>query len=128
MRNKLKIAVILSIYLFGTLQFVIPYLEYFVNYDFIVENLCEQKDELENMCMGSCYLNDKLVQKIKEMQNKPAEQKQEEFNNLLLLSFHYTELEVELDEYTSNRKYFHQYNLHPTTFLTEPVLPPPRIS
>ena len=42
-----------------------PIVIYALNIDYIVEYLCEQKDETENLCMGHCYLN-KEAQKENE--------------------------------------------------------------
>ena len=123
-KNKLHIVILLVFYLFGTFQFVLPYFEYVVNYDFIVHNLCEQKDELENMCMGKCHLNKELVNKIKEMQNKP-ENKEKEFN-FLMLSFHFQDLQKDINIYTSLRQYFTQYLFPVLNNFTVPVLQPPQ--
>jgi len=45
-----------------------------VNKEFIVENLCEMKDEEENCCQGSCYMEKELakVEAIEEEDDKTA--------------------------------------------------------
>ncbi len=37
-----------------------PFIDYLVNYDYIVEELCVEKDEVVNDCCGSCVLTDNL--------------------------------------------------------------------
>ncbi|WP_404986283.1 hypothetical protein ACI513_04010 [Chryseobacterium sp. M5] len=39
---------------------ILPLINYAVNYDFIVENLCENKDKPELMCNGKCYVSKEL--------------------------------------------------------------------
>lgn len=101
--KRLNILLLLFIYFLGTFQIAIPYLVYLVNYDYIVENMCEQRDEVENQCLGSCYLNDQLEQKINEMQNKPGNE--ESRNVLLTLSIHFANEEMELQNLCSLYRY-----------------------
>jgi len=44
---------------------LVAYFEYLVNYDFIVQNLCVQKDEPINTCHGHCHLR-KNLEKVEE--------------------------------------------------------------
>lgn len=39
---------------------ILPLINYAVNYDYIVENLCENKDKPELMCNGKCYVSKEL--------------------------------------------------------------------
>ena len=39
----------------------IPFLEYIVNYDYIVKELCENKDKPELKCNGKCHLAKQLA-------------------------------------------------------------------
>ncbi len=43
-----------------------PFIDYLVNYDYIVEELCVEKDEVVNDCCGSCVLTDNLEKVIVE--------------------------------------------------------------
>lgn len=48
-------------------------LEFAVNYDFVVSELCEQRDEVVNTCNGSCHLS-KSVKAVEETETEtPAE-------------------------------------------------------
>lgn len=40
---------------------VMPIVNYMVNYDFIAQNLCENRDKPEMSCNGKCYLSKELA-------------------------------------------------------------------
>ena len=48
------------IMVFFILRPMMPYIQYAVFKDYIVKNLCEQKDEPKSCCQGSCYLEKQL--------------------------------------------------------------------
>lgn len=48
-----------------------PIIEYYINYDYIVNVLCENKDKPKLKCNGKCYLN----KQVKEANNTKNEQK-----------------------------------------------------
>ncbi len=95
-----------------------------MNYDYIVENLCEQRNELENLCMGSCYLNEQLKEKILEQQSKP--EKSEAKINLLMLSFHFAEDDRQELKTFEDFQYFHYLTIDLRSYKTKPLLPPPQ--
>lgn len=43
-----------------TIRPVLPMINYAVNYDYIVENLCENRAKPELMCKGKCYVSKEL--------------------------------------------------------------------
>ncbi len=46
-----------------------PFIDWLVNYDYIVEELCVEKDEVVNDCCGSCVLTDNLEKVVVEENN-----------------------------------------------------------
>ena len=44
--------------------------DYWVNYEYIVENLCENKDKIELQCNGKCYLFKQLQEKSNNKEEK----------------------------------------------------------
>ena len=50
----------LNLYLLLLIQPVLPFIEYFVNYDFIAQELCENKNKPVLSCNGKCYLEDQV--------------------------------------------------------------------
>lgn len=53
------------------MEIFIPYLEFIYNFRYIVENLCEKRDEEVNMCMGSCHLEKEMKKKDNEKDEAP---------------------------------------------------------
>lgn len=48
-----------------------PLVEYIVNYDYIVENLCENRSKPMLNCNGKCYLAKILAEESKEEEKNP---------------------------------------------------------
>lgn len=46
-----------------------PFIDYMVNYDYIVEELCVEKDAEVNDCCGSCVLTDNLEKVVADEHN-----------------------------------------------------------
>ncbi len=60
MRHKIYSVIYLSILIFYILRPVLPFIEYSILKDYIVKNLCINRDKPENKCDGKCFLNDQL--------------------------------------------------------------------
>lgn len=57
----------------GSLLRLSKVLEFALNYDFVVAELCEQRDAVQNTCNGSCHLS-KSVKAVEETKaDAPAE-------------------------------------------------------
>ena len=54
----------LNLYLLALVQPAIPILEYLINYDYIVNELCENRDKPILTCNGKCYLGDQLNKQL----------------------------------------------------------------
>lgn len=59
MRPKIAILVLI-IFCFSEVRPLLPFLEYYVNYEYISEVLCVNKDKSMSTCNGKCYLNQQL--------------------------------------------------------------------
>jgi len=68
MKYKYYSILYLVVILLYLLRPLLPYIEYMINRDFIVKNLCVEKDNPENTCNGKCYLHEQL-NKISEQKN-----------------------------------------------------------
>ena len=53
------------IFCFSEMRFSLPFLDYFVNYDYISKVLCINKDKPALNCKGKCY----LMRQLKEAQD-----------------------------------------------------------
>ncbi|MBK8946204.1 MAG: hypothetical protein IPM32_13185 [Ignavibacteriae bacterium] len=125
MTTYLKIInfVLLLIYSTYVFRTALPLLDYLINYTFIITELCEQKDNLDNMCMGKCHLQKEMKKQV------DTESKQKQF--VILEKF-------KIDHISFSQ---HQNRLNPTfinfikidctfsNFLNiEPLSPPPKFS
>jgi len=45
---------------------VLPVINYAVNYEYIVKNLCEKRDVIDSTCKGKCYVSKELVKTEKQ--------------------------------------------------------------
>ena len=70
MKSKIAI-VLLIVFCFTELRPALPFLDYFVNYEYISEVLCINKSKPMSACNGKCYLRQQLNEsQDTEKQNK----------------------------------------------------------
>lgn len=70
MMQKLLIVLLLPLYVLTTVRTVVPFLGYAMNYEYIAEQLCENRDKPELHCNGKCHV-------AKEVQTQSDKEKQE---------------------------------------------------
>ncbi|KAB2908924.1 MAG: hypothetical protein LC102_08980 [Ignavibacteriales bacterium] len=127
--NKTVAVILLPVVLFNYIRIVGPFFDYMVNYDYIVSELCVQKDEEVNDCCGSCVLNDN----VEKIVNEPEHEKKENLppNNLRdrleeqlpTLQYHHSAA-----PFAETEQIYTQTNEFPPAFGgKEPLLPPPRV-
>lgn len=102
----------------------IPFLEYWLNYDYIVNELCENKDKPQIHCDGKCHLNKELAKnnsnsdsqefKLQNLLGTPA---------LLPISLELPELNM-ISSYQSNHNFHYQESI---TKYSASIEIPPRI-
>jgi hypothetical protein len=71
MMRTLAVIGLLSLYMLAMLKPVMPYIDYALNYEFIKEELCENKAKPQMKCHGKCYLQ-KEIAKTKDAEENPA--------------------------------------------------------
>ena len=76
MFNKIFVVTLILFYLISINVPLVYYAEHEINIDYIVKNLCEQKDEGDNLCVGNCYLKKNLSDA--EVPSKGTEQEKVE--------------------------------------------------
>jgi 5-methylthioribose kinase len=54
----------------------IPFLEYVINYDYIVKELCENKEKPALKCNGKCHLAKQLAKASEEEKSNSSDKKQ----------------------------------------------------
>ncbi len=124
MKKLIFIHLFLNLYLLVLIQPAIPILEYFVNYNYIVEELCENRDNPILTCNGKCYL-EKQVKKQNNLDHKhdspiPPEVDLEKFITLKTKSFVY---QVDFDVNIKKTPSFYLL-LEEDTFITSILKPP----
>lgn len=53
---------LVNVYMLAIIQPIYPVLDYIVNYDYIVDQLCENRDKPILACNGKCYLENQFVE------------------------------------------------------------------
>lgn len=69
-----KIVLLISIFILA--RPAIPFLEYIVNYDYIVKELCENKEKPALKCNGKCHLMKELAKTAEDDKNTSSDKKQ----------------------------------------------------
>ena len=60
----------LYLFCFSTLQSVIPYFEYILNYQYIAKVLCVNKEKVKLNCNGKCHLKKQLSKTVSDSTTK----------------------------------------------------------
>ncbi len=61
----------LNLYILAIFQPLYPILEYVIHYEYIVEELCENRDKPVLACNGKCYLGKQLTSDEKDSKEDP---------------------------------------------------------
>lgn len=69
---------------------VVTYVSFYLNQDFISQNLCENRYKPEVMCHGKCVLNDSIAENHEKENNKTPIPQQEERSVFILPSIEIT--------------------------------------
>ena len=72
MRDIILVHLFLNLYLLAIFQPLYPILEYVIHYDYIVEELCENRDKPVLACNGKCYLGKQISATEKKNQEDPV--------------------------------------------------------
>jgi len=120
MLKKTFYTFLLTAYLLYSFEFLLPYLDYIINFEYIISNLCEQKDEEVNMCMGGCYLEKEMEKKDNE-KDETASFKENMHQTLHYVSNHSAILIINCRKIT-----FHINDIYLIDNTLPVLTPPPR--
>ncbi len=89
-KSKRSLAVFLLL-LTSVRILVVPvvYLDFELNKDYIIKNLCENRFKPELKCNGQCYLAKQLHKVAEDKANKEAGRQEQNFKKLLEETFHH---------------------------------------
>jgi|TARA_B110000240_G_C13461603_1_gene436931 hypothetical protein len=122
---KPKIAIgILIVFCFAEIRPLLPYLDYFVNYEYISEVLCINKEKPMSTCNGKCYLSQQLkeAQQTEKQDKKIPTVEQERIPMIVYNS----ELPKFLIIVSEAKKYFQFYQFLIKDLSISPPTPPPK--
>ncbi|MFD2518295.1 hypothetical protein [Salinimicrobium flavum] len=104
-----------------------PVVEYAINYDYIVDKLCENKDKPEMQCNGKCYLTEQLAKEAAgEEQNPFRNNSQKTEIPQFIISEDLPDFQLACTvEFSSDRDLFFKPNLYNSLF-TSKILHPPQ--
>ena len=83
----MKHVVILCVSLAMLVKPLWPIVEYIVNYDYIVNVLCENKDRPELQCDGKCYLAKQFAKETKNSEDNPFGERCSKLESIHLVFF-----------------------------------------
>lgn len=96
MKKLIITHLLLNLYLLVLVQPALPVIEYLINYDYIVSELCENREKVVLACNGKCYLGDQVEKQLnldsKQQIPLPPKFDTEKFISLIVTFNH--ELEV----------------------------------
>lgn len=123
MRPKIAIG-ILIVFCFAEIRPLLPYLDYFVNYEYISEVLCINKEKPMSTCNGKCYLSQQLkeAQQTEKQDKKTTTVEQEKIPMIVYNS----ELPKFLITVSEDKRYFQFYQFSIKDLSISPPTPPPK--
>jgi len=103
-----------------------PIAEYIINYDYIVTNLCENRNKPQLQCNGTCYLAKMLAEENGQQEDNPFENHQlnSELVQLayILSKSEFTIVAVEQEASQNTLLYMDKKNIPP--YINTPTPPP----
>jgi hypothetical protein len=85
---RINAIVLTMIFGFMLLKPAIPYMEYIVRKDFIIENFCINKDKKEMKCNGKCHLKEQVMEETSRSPKKdlpfPPQENKNEWRDYLM--------------------------------------------
>ena len=123
MRPKIAIG-ILIVFCFAEIRPLLPYLDYFVNYEYISEVLCINKEKPMSTCNGKCYLSQQLKEAQQtEKQDKKIPTVEQERIPMIVYNSELPKLLIIVSE---AKKYFQFYQFLIKDLSISPPTPPPK--
>jgi hypothetical protein len=123
MRPKIAIG-ILIVFCFAEIRPLLPFLDYYVNYEYITEVLCINKEKPKSTCNGKCYLSKQLkeAQKTEKQDEKLPTVEQERIPMIVYNS----ELPKFLITFSDAIQYSEFYQFSIKDLSISPPTPPPK--
>lgn len=122
--NKTIISVFLVfIFCYSGMRPTFPFFNYALNYDYIAEVLCTNKEKEVLLCNGKCQLTKEILENKPEGTSEYPQLSFEKFPNLFLEK--QKGLQFKQFSYTTQLLLYSPLNLYNCNFI-KPLLPPPK--
>ena len=106
-----------------------PVAEYIMNYDYIANVLCENKDKPELKCDGKCYLSQMLAEKSKQNNKNPFGDEQSKTEIQLVVYFQsLLSHDFVIGMSSQKRDNFNTRHLFISTLFTSNISEPPELT
>lgn len=104
----------------------IPFMEYIINYDYIVKELCENKEKPQLKCNGKCHLKKELAKTAAVEKNSTSDKKLSLSQQIDVLFFQEVKISSSLKSYVfTNKKNNSDYqNFYASTAIQSTFRPP----
>ena len=103
-----------------------PLAEYALNYDYIVENLCENKDKPMLNCNGKCFLAKQLAKESGDKEKNPFGSEHSQLKLPIIDWLHVQSIDYRpFDFVIHTYKYYHELK---SDLFTSEVLQPPELA
>ncbi|MCK0160967.1 hypothetical protein [Allomuricauda sp. F6463D] len=114
--------------LFMLLKPMVPIMEYIVFYDYIKNELCENKDKIELKCNGKCYLAKQLAKASEKEKNNKDKKTLTIETTIVFFQEIIKSLELSIDHLNRNSKITEYYNaLYDLLSVANLLRPPIRV-
>lgn len=123
MRPKIAIGMLI-VFCLAEIRPLSPFLDYFVNYEYISEALCINKEKPMSTCKGKCYLS----QQLKEAQDSEKQDKNiavVEQERILMIIYN-SELPNFLVTVSNSQEEYQFYQFSVKNLFISPPTPPPK--
>lgn len=123
MIRKITTLLLQFVYIVVIFQPAFKYAAFKINQEFIVDNLCVQKDMEDNYCQGSCYLNQEMEESAGHSSKSSVPSKIEitELNFVFLIND-----KTDSRQFFNTRKITDLFFGSPINKEYEPLIPPPK--
>ena len=123
MRPKIAIGMLI-VFCLAEIRPLSPFLDYFVNYEYISEVLCINKEKPMSTCKGKCYLS----QQLKEAQDSEKQDKNlavVEQERILMIIYN-SQLPNFLETVSNSQEEYEFYPFSVKNLFISPPTPPPK--
>lgn len=128
MIKRVSISLVLVVITLNYIRIVGPFFDYIVNYDYIVTELCVQKDEVVNDCCGSCVVTKNLNKVIEdEREDAPTQGKNDQKSIKELMPHFISGKPVLSLNFASSAPGYFSITKYPLEREHQPDIPPPKI-